>query len=237
MTRPPSTRDGVVRLTCGRLLSTKRVELGPRQEVWASPPIRPSRGIGCRFPLPFIPQADYHKPIGGRQTHRRYFGAPRDGGRRLHAGCDLLAPLGTEIYAVDDGTVVEFNPSFYHGTGFIALAHPGGYVARYCEVLASSIKDIERNQRFKAGDVIAKVGKMLTMSMLHFELYAGTLSGRLTVHSDKKYKRRGDLVDPTAFLDGLRPYAGASHVAVPILACYPPPPPPSLQRRVRMGRV
>jgi murein DD-endopeptidase MepM/ murein hydrolase activator NlpD len=52
------------------------------------------------FPLPFRPKEDYH--TGGRK-----FGAGREGGGRKHATCDLIAPKGTEIYAVEDGEVVR----------------------------------------------------------------------------------------------------------------------------------
>ena len=45
------------------------------------------------FPLPFIPQLSY--TTGGRR-----FGADRSGGRK-HAGCDLIAPLGTPVFAVE----------------------------------------------------------------------------------------------------------------------------------------
>ena len=45
-----------------------------------------------RFPLARRPAATYKKDA---THHRRYFGADRDGGKRRHAGCDLLAPVGT----------------------------------------------------------------------------------------------------------------------------------------------
>jgi murein DD-endopeptidase MepM/ murein hydrolase activator NlpD len=55
----------------------------------------------------------------------------------------------------------------------------------------------------KAGQVLGYVGKMHTVaqSMLHLELFAGTAQGPLTDRNHPPYMRRGDLVDPTAFLD------------------------------------
>lgn len=44
---------------------------------------------------------------------------------------------------------------------------------------------------------------MLTLSMLHFELYSGTGSGPLTDTSNKPHMRRGDLIDPTSLLKSL----------------------------------
>jgi hypothetical protein len=37
--------------------------------------------------------------------------------------------------------------------------------------------------------------------MLHLELFAGTAQGPLTDRNHPPFMRRGDLVDPTAFLD------------------------------------
>jgi hypothetical protein len=63
----------------------------------------------------------------------------------------------------------------------------------------------------KAGDLIAYVGRMFTMSMLHFEAYAGTLTGPLTVPKNKPYKRRADIINPTALLDRLASHVLQSH--------------------------
>lgn len=62
------------------------------------------------FPLPFVPRQSYK--TGGRR-----FGANRDNGRRKHAGCDLIAPVGTPILAIADGVVMEAaEREFYRGT-------------------------------------------------------------------------------------------------------------------------
>jgi murein DD-endopeptidase MepM/ murein hydrolase activator NlpD len=167
------------------------------------------------FPLPFVPKEDYHKPIGKAAHHGRYFGASRDGGRRSHAGCDLIAPVGTAIYAVDDGKVIQVSKNFYHGTGAIALEHSGGYIVRYCEVLNDSLDGIEKGRLFSAGEVVAKVGKMYSLSMLHFEMYAGTQTGPLSdKHSKSPFKRRSDLLNPTSFLDELKPFVEINHAPV-----------------------
>ena len=125
--------------------------------------------------------------------------------RRLRS----LAPVGTPIYAVADGVVELASPQeFYHHTKALVVRH-GGFVVRYCEV--SGFADgIVKNKRVAAGDIIAYVGKMLTSSMLHFELYAGTLGGPLTVRSNKPFQRRADLINPTAFLDRLATHLNQS---------------------------
>ena len=152
------------------------------------------------FPLPQIPKLSY-------RDQGRAFGSERPN-QRKHAGCDLLVDEGTDILAVDDGEVFELVPDFYHGTGAIALRHKGGFIARYCEVKTDSLENITRGQLFKAGEVVAKVGKMFTLSMLHFELYSGRGAGGLTVRTNLPYQRRSDLLNPAGFLDQLANGAG-----------------------------
>lgn len=56
----------------------------------------------------------------------------------------------------------------------------------------------------RAGEIIAYVGKMKVDSMLHFEVYAGTLQGPLSVPKNKPFERRADLVNSADLLDRLR---------------------------------
>ena len=52
------------------------------------------------FPLKQRPALSYHSGV-------RTFGAPRGNGR-LHAACDLIAPVGTPIFAVAKGVIGIF---------------------------------------------------------------------------------------------------------------------------------
>jgi len=161
------------------------------------------------FPLPFVPILSYKS--GGRK-----FGADRSNGRK-HAGCDLIAPVGTPIFAVADGTVLDASKKeFYHHTHALEIQHPG-FVARYCEI-ESVAPGIVKGKGVQAGQVVAYVGRMFTMSMLHFEIYAGILSGSLTVLANKPYKRRADILNPTAFLDRLSNHVLESHDPVEPIA-------------------
>jgi murein DD-endopeptidase MepM/ murein hydrolase activator NlpD len=148
-----------------------------------------------RFPLPFIPKYSYH-------TGGRFFGAPRTRGRR-HAACDLIAPLGTEVYAIDAGVVVIGSTAFYRGTNALAIRHRNGQIVRYCEILPKDKSNPPAGAVVTAGQLIGHVGKMFVDSMLHLELYAGTAEGNLTDRSNSPYQRRADLLDPTPLLDRL----------------------------------
>jgi murein DD-endopeptidase MepM/ murein hydrolase activator NlpD len=144
------------------------------------------------FPLDFVPKHDYH--TGGRR-----FGASRSEGTRKHAGCDLIAPEGTKIYAVHDGTIVRGPYHFYHGTHAIEVDH-GDFTVRYCEIKKVA-QGLRVGSQIAAGQVIAYVGKMYHSSMLHFEIYSGVASGALTQPNNSPYRRRSDLKDPTPYLD------------------------------------
>ena len=155
----------------------------PRVELVASSELR--------FPLAFRPSPDWH-------TGARYFGARRDGGKRLHAGCDLLGPKGTPIYAIADGTLVRPPYFFYSGTHALELRH-GPYIVRYGEILPGSYTG---GATVKKGDMICKIGRLDSgSSMLHFEMYSNSgSSAPLTVRKGA-YQRRADLMDPTKLLD------------------------------------
>lgn len=146
------------------------------------------------FPLPFKPKLSYHE--GGRR-----FGANRDGSKRKHAACDLIAPKGTEIYAVENGQVAYGPYLFYRGTYAIEFRLDSGKVVRYCEI-EKVATGVAVGSKLTEGTLIAYVGKMYVDSMLHFELYDGTGSGPLTVRSNPPYQRRSDLINPTDYLDG-----------------------------------
>jgi murein DD-endopeptidase MepM/ murein hydrolase activator NlpD len=146
------------------------------------------------FPLSFIPTLSY-------KTSGRRFGANRDSGHRKHAACDLIAPKGTEIYAVENGRVTYGPYLFYRGTYAIEFKLDSGKVVRYCEIERVAA-GVAVGSTLAEGSLIAYVGKMYVDSMLHFELYEGTGSGPLTVRSNPPYQRRADLIDPTSYLDG-----------------------------------
>lgn len=153
---------------------------------------------GFIFPLRKEPQADYH--TGGRR-----FGASRSGGTRRHAGCDLIAPKGTEIMAMADGQVIKNPYHFYRGTDALEIKHDNGMVVRYCEISKILPRGIVNGTRVSQGQVIAYVGEMTfssgaKSSMLHLEMYKGTRSGNLT-QTGNNYKRRSDITDPTPYLD------------------------------------
>jgi murein DD-endopeptidase MepM/ murein hydrolase activator NlpD len=158
------------------------------------------------FPLPFMPERNYVGGLG--------FGADRSAvARKLgtipgnvlrHGACDLVAPPGTPVLAIDDGRVLRGPYPFFLGTWAIEVQHTN-FIARYCEVAGRT--EVRKHDSVFAGQVIGYVGNQPGGDMLHLELFSGALTGDLTTAktvANRPYYRRGDLMDPTALLDSLR---------------------------------
>lgn len=158
------------------------------------------------FPLPFMPERNYVGGLG--------FGADRSAvARKLgtipgnvlrHGACDLVAPPGTPVLAIDDGRVLRGPYPFFLGTWAIEVQHTN-FIARYCEVAGRT--EVRKHDPVFAGQVIGYVGNQPGGDMLHLELFSGALTGDLTTAktvANRPYYRRGDLMDPTALLDSLR---------------------------------
>jgi murein DD-endopeptidase MepM/ murein hydrolase activator NlpD len=142
------------------------------------------------FPLAFIPRQSW-------SAAPRSFGARRDRGKRKHAGCDLYAPVGTPVFAVEAGVVTHFG-GFYLGTYALTIDH-GGFIGRYGELKKALAPGLSVGRRVQKGQKIGFIGKLngLSISMLHFEMYSGNGTGPLTVRTRPPFMRRDDLMDPT----------------------------------------
>lgn len=142
------------------------------------------------------------RPTESYKSGAREFGANRAGGNRKHAGCDLKAPVNTEIFCMADGKVIRGPYYFYEGTYALEVQHQDGMIVRYGEILAKSPKGIKEDAQVKQGQLIAFVGKLNSgNSMLHLEMYSGKGKGQLTQADNPPYKRRSDLINPTQYLD------------------------------------
>ena len=146
---------------------------------------------GCSFPLPFVPKRSYKDSGSG-------FGTPRPaiGPGIRHPACDLEAPVGTPVLAVDDGEIISGPDYFYLGSYSLTVRHRY-FVVRYGEIKDEPVA----NRNVKRGDTIGHVGNVGQGFMLHFEMFAGTETGHLTVYNDPPWNRRKDLMNPTPFLD------------------------------------
>ncbi len=89
---------------------------------------------------------------------------------------------------------------FYEHVNALEIRHTN-FVVRYGEI-KSVVDGIKSGVFIKKGQLLGYVGRLDSgNSMLHFEMYNGSLEGSLTERNNKPFQRRGDLIDPTYFLD------------------------------------
>jgi murein DD-endopeptidase MepM/ murein hydrolase activator NlpD len=87
----------------------------------------------------------------------------------MHWGLDIANRIGTPIYAVADGVVVESGPASGFGM-WIRLQHADGTITVYGHIDRSLVHE---GQRVRAGDQIATMGNrgQSTGPHLHFEVW------------------------------------------------------------------
>lgn len=151
-------------------------------------------GARPSWPLPRIPKRVWTR--GGKA-----FGAGRAGGKRYHAGVDILAPRGAVVVSPEDGVVVRsqrFNGPHAHA---LLIQLDSGPVVLLGEVWPQSWGElgVEIGSRVRQGQPVARVGiNPGGSTMLHFEMYQrGTKSNR------RWYQGRPapqELYDPTEYL-------------------------------------
>ncbi len=118
-------------------------------------------GTGFRFPLP-----------KGRLTSGYGLRAnPITGEIQHHAGIDLAAPAGTEVYAARSGTVSDVGFDPVYGI-YVLVSHEGGWETLYGHL---SVRRVELNTAVKSGMIIGNVGStgLSTGPHLHFEVRIG----------------------------------------------------------------
>ncbi|MEM9961814.1 MAG: peptidoglycan DD-metalloendopeptidase family protein [Pseudomonadota bacterium] len=121
-----------------------------------------------------------YKRIDGKTVGNasRAFGATRAGGARRHAGIDLYGNENDPVIACEDGVIVQ-SYQFTGKTGGLNETHAlivqcdSGLVINYGEVKGDSIAALGMTpgRRIHGGDTIARLAKVSTQAMLHFEIY------------------------------------------------------------------
>lgn len=89
---------------------------------------------------------------------------------KFHAGMDFAAPIGTEVYATGDGTIMRADAQASGYGNHIRIEHGYGYMTLYGHL--SRIK-VRPGQKVKRGEVIGYVGNTgkSTGPHLHYEVF------------------------------------------------------------------
>ena len=155
--RTASEANNQVRLTVQRSQGVETVAFFPGMRFQ---PLERAFFLGILFRFP-LPSARLTSSFGMRSN-------PFTGHPTFHAGIDLAAPLGTEVYAARDGQVVATGIDTVLGN-FVRLDHGDGYETVYGHL---SVVLISLHQQVRSGTILGRVGStgMSTGPHLHFEI-------------------------------------------------------------------
>lgn len=145
------------------------------------------------MPLRVFPVAPEAKPVFSDD-----FGAPRSGGR-THEGCDIFAPLGSPLLAVDDGKVTREQDQL--GGNVVVLQADDGVRYSYAHLSAFPAGPGLQLDRVRAGDVVGFVGDTGNAK-------GGPPHLHLEVHPDGR-RGRGTAVNPFPLLVDVAPPGAA----------------------------
>ncbi|CAN5886811.1 hypothetical protein BH23ACT8_BH23ACT8_00200 [soil metagenome] len=112
-------------------------------------------------------------PVGQPRSYSDTWGAPRSGGR-AHKGTDIMAPMGTPIYAYESGTITRTNANRLGGIS-LYLAGDSGNLYYYTH-LQGYVGGVSAGQRVSVGEHIASngdSGNAAGIPHLHFEVMPG----------------------------------------------------------------
>lgn len=92
-----------------------------------------------------------------RNDLRNDYHDPRPGGR-THEALDILAPRGTPVVAIDDGTIASLDPS-QDGGGIVIYQHdPAGEFAFYYAHLEGYADGLDEGDEIERGQILGYVG-------------------------------------------------------------------------------
>jgi len=88
---------------------------------------------------------------------------------KFHSGMDFTAPLGTEVYATGNGTIVEVKAAQRGFGKYVIIDHGFGYMSTYAHL---SNFNVRVGQKVQRGDIIGFVGSTGTSvaNHLHYEI-------------------------------------------------------------------
>lgn len=155
----------------------RALEYQPRRAERLVLLVQPELLAGGRYTLDIVIGGSLEFPVAeaGRPKIISVFGAPRDGGARVHQGIDIGAPRGTAALAADDGWILSANENPLGGR-VIWLRGDSGVTLYYAHLERQLVRGGERVAR---GETIGEVGDTGnargTTPHLHFEVSSGEL--------------------------------------------------------------
>ncbi len=151
-----------------------RLEFEPRRDNSYILRLQPELLRGGRYTVTIETEPSLSFPVEGHDTEdiRSFFGAPRDGGARVHEGVDVFAPRGTPVLASSPALVRRVGTR-ERGGKVVSLYDEERDLIYYYAHLDEQLA--EQGARVEPGDVIGTVGNTgnarTTPPHLHFGIY------------------------------------------------------------------
>ncbi len=98
---------------------------------------------------------------------------PLNGESKFHNGIDIAVDAGTDIKAIEDGTIEKSTYNQYSGN-FVVITHQDGYTSSYAHLGECKVTE---GQKVKKGDIIGLAGStgVATGPHLHMEIRKDTV--------------------------------------------------------------
>lgn len=115
-----------------------------------------------------LPLSDFSLPMTGASVGRKMNPFYKVTGN--HEGLDFMIPLGSEVIAPADGTVLQVSRSRKGPGNVVVMEHDGGYVTRYAHLQDMNVR---KGQKVERGTVIGHVGMSGSSFAphLHYEVW------------------------------------------------------------------
>ncbi|MDE5937440.1 MAG: M23 family metallopeptidase [Ruminococcus sp.] len=108
------------------------------------------------------------------------------GSWQTHNGIDIAAEVGSEVYAISNGEIMEINNDPVWGVT-VLLDHHNGYVTRYCGL--SDGLEVQLGDMMVSGDLIGTVGN------------TADIESALSPHLHMEILHNGNYIDPLSELN------------------------------------
>jgi len=110
-----------------------------------------------------------YAPVSGTSLGGGVGGTSASMGAHRHQGDDIMAPLGSPIYAIKDGVIERIGTDNW-GTPAVTIRHADGTYTRYLHL---GRVGVQAGDEVKGGQVIGASGQANGVPHLHFEMWRG----------------------------------------------------------------
>ena len=157
--------------------------------------IQPELSDSLSYSVTFDKQPVYTFPVAGKDSKaiESFWGAPRDGGRRMHKGIDIFAKRGTPVVAAVNGRISSTGNRGLGGKQVWLRDPEKNYSLYYAHLDSIAVTSF---QNVKVGDTLGFVGNTgnarTTAPHLHFAIYTnyGAIDPLLFVKEQKEAEQR-----------------------------------------------